>query len=39
LHPGFNQNDLYHVIQMAAMGLFYTGAKRLRDRDQRNETE
>ena len=39
LHPGFNHNDLYHVIQMAAMGLFYTGAKRLRDRDQRNEAE
>jgi hypothetical protein len=26
-HPGFNHNDLYHVIQIAAMWLFYRGAK------------
>jgi hypothetical protein len=31
LHPNFNHNDLYHVIQMAAMSLFYVGARRLRD--------
>jgi len=28
-HPGFNHNDLYHVIQIAAMWLFYRGAQRL----------
>jgi len=32
LHRHFNHNDLYHVIQVAAMILFYAGAKRLRDR-------
>ena len=32
LHPGFNHNDLYHVVQMAAMALFYSGARRMRDR-------
>jgi len=32
LHRHFNHNDLYHVIQIAAMILFYVGAKRLRDR-------
>ncbi|HEV7477419.1 MAG TPA: hypothetical protein VGO02_06755 [Burkholderiales bacterium] len=26
-HPHFNHNDLYHVIQIAAMWLFYRGAK------------
>ncbi len=31
-HPHFNHNDLYHVIQVAAMFLFYAGAVRLRDR-------
>jgi hypothetical protein len=30
-HPHFNHNDLYHVIQVAAMFLFYKGAKLLRD--------
>jgi hypothetical protein len=25
-HPHFNHNDLYHVIQIAAMWLFYRGA-------------
>src|SRR5687767_14183832 len=25
-HPHFNHNDLYHVIQIAAMALFYRGA-------------
>jgi len=31
LHPHFNHNDLYHVIQVAAMALFYQGARRLSD--------
>lgn len=26
-HPQFNHNDLYHVIQIAAMWLFYRGAR------------
>jgi hypothetical protein len=26
LHPSFNHNDLYHVVQAAAMYLFYRGA-------------
>jgi hypothetical protein len=30
-HPHFNHNDLYHVIQIAAMVLFYRGARVLRD--------
>jgi hypothetical protein len=30
LHRHFNQNDLYHVIQIAAMVLFYQGGKQLR---------
>lgn len=34
LHRNFNHNDLYHVIQIAAMPLFYTGAKGLRDRSK-----
>jgi len=32
LHAHFNHNDLYHVIQIAAMALFYRGARRLGDR-------
>lgn len=32
LHQNFNHNDLYHVIQIAAMALFFIGARRLRDR-------
>ena len=28
LHAHFNHNDLYHVIQIAAMALFYRGVKR-----------
>jgi hypothetical protein len=32
LHRHFNHNDLYHVIQIGAMVLFYAGARRLRDR-------
>ena len=31
-HRHFNHNDLYHVIQIVAMILFYMGAKQLRDR-------
>jgi len=31
LHRHFNHNDLYHVIQMGAMVMFYAGARRLRD--------
>ena len=31
LHQHFNHNDLYHVIQLAAMALFYRGARRLTD--------
>jgi hypothetical protein len=30
-HPHFNHNDLYHVIQVGAMVLFYRGARVLRD--------
>jgi len=30
-HPHFNHNDLYHVIQIGAMALFYRGARELRD--------
>jgi uncharacterized membrane protein len=29
LHEHFNHNDLYHVIQVAALVLLYRGAKRL----------
>ncbi len=32
LHRHFNHNDLYHVIQIAAMALFYVGARSLLDR-------
>lgn len=31
-HPSFNHNDLYHVIQLAAMFLLYRGARTLSDR-------
>ena len=34
LHEHFNQNDLYHVIQIAAMALFFRGGKLLRDRTE-----
>lgn len=30
LDPHFNHNDLYHVIQIAAMLLFYRGVRRLK---------
>jgi hypothetical protein len=32
LHRQFNHNDLYHVIQMVGMYLFYRGARTLTDR-------
>jgi len=32
LHRHFNHNDLYHVIQIAAMLLYYRGARLLVDR-------
>ena len=34
LHRNFNHNDLFHVIQITAMPLFYIGARALRDRAQ-----
>lgn len=38
LHEQFNHNDLYHVIQIAGVVLFYRGGKRLRDRAGPNGT-
>ncbi len=32
LHRHFNHNDLYHVIQIAAMALYYLGGRHLSDR-------
>lgn len=37
LHRDFNHNDMYHVIQIAAMALFYIGAGRLRDHSKHKE--
>jgi hypothetical protein len=31
LSAHFNYNDLYHVVQMGAMCVFYRGALRLQD--------
>ena len=31
LHEHFNYNDLYHLVQMAGLLLFYTGARVLRE--------
>lgn len=31
LHPHFNHNDLYHVIQIAALLAFYRGIRRMSD--------
>jgi len=39
LHRHFNHNDLYHVIQIVAMWLFYRGALQLRDRSMLKGTE
>ena len=30
LHRHFNHNDLYHVVQIAAMVIFYRGARLMR---------
>jgi hypothetical protein len=38
LHEHFNHNDLYHVIQIAGVVLFYRGGKLLRDRGGPNGT-
>jgi hypothetical protein len=35
-HQHFNHNDLYHVVQIAAMALFHAGGKLLRDRGDAN---
>jgi len=32
IHTHFNHNDIYHVIQMISMFLFYQGASHLKDR-------
>jgi hypothetical protein len=32
LHEHLNHNDLYHLIQLAGMVLFFRGGKLLRDR-------
>lgn len=32
LHRHFNHNDLYHVVQIAAMALLYRGATKMQDR-------
>ncbi|MEO6567244.1 MAG: hypothetical protein ABIO94_00665, partial [Opitutaceae bacterium] len=32
-HPRFNHNDLYHVIQMLGLWLFYRGARLLSEDD------
>lgn len=37
-HPNFDHNDLYHIIQIAAMILFYIGARRLRDNSKLAES-
>jgi ABC-type amino acid transport system permease subunit len=38
LHRHFNHNDLYHVIQIAAMLLYYGGARRLVDNQNQGAT-
>jgi len=32
LHPSFNHNDLYHVIQMVGLSLLYRGSAQFQDR-------
>jgi hypothetical protein len=32
LAPAFNQNDLYHLVQLVGLGLLYQGARQLKDR-------
>ena len=36
-YPGFNDNDLFHVIQTAGVWLFFRAAVRLRSRETRAE--
>jgi hypothetical protein len=31
LHPHFNHNDLYHLIQVAAIVAFHRGIRRMTD--------
>jgi hypothetical protein len=31
LHPHFNHNDLYHLIQVAAIVAFHRGIRRMSD--------
>lgn len=38
LHEHFNHNDLYHVIQIAAMALFFRGGRLLRDKNGLDRT-
>jgi hypothetical protein len=33
LGPGFNHNDIFHCVQIAALVLLYQGARLLRDRN------
>jgi hypothetical protein len=37
LHEHFNHNDLYHVVQIAAMALYYAGARRMTDFSRRED--
>ena len=37
LHRHFNQNDLFHVIQIIALYLLYRGGLQLKDCDRQNE--
>lgn len=32
LHPHFNHNDLFHVVEMAGVWLYYRAAAALQDR-------
>jgi hypothetical protein len=33
--PGFNHNDLFHVIQAVGLYLYFQGGRRLEDADRR----
>lgn len=37
LHRNLNHNDLYHLIQIAAMALYYRGVSRMEDAKRRND--
>lgn len=39
LHRHFNHNDLYHLVQIAAMALFFLGARQLEDCSEKRQTE